>query len=181
MYPCNHCPVRLYVEPATPSTAVDEALVDALAALSRSLVGLTVRTLGALDVELTMSQYRTLIVLASRGPVRVVDLAAALHVHPSTVTRTCDRLVRRALVTRQPGESDRRVSWLRLTVAGRDLVGEVVRHRTAEIRRLVAATGMRPGSATVESIEALVAAAGEPDERQWRRHWERSATSPAPT
>ncbi|MER7459278.1 MarR family transcriptional regulator [Micromonospora sp. NPDC126480] len=174
--------MRLYVEPTQPSTAAGEALVDALAALSRSLVGITVRTLGALDVELTMSQYRTLVLLASRGPVRVVDLAAALHVHPSTVTRTCDRLVRRGLVARQAGERDRRVSLLSLTAAGRDLVGEVVRLRTTELRRLVAATGLRADGGLVASIEALVAAAGEPDERQWRRHWESSAGTPeAPT
>ncbi len=176
MYPCNHCPVRLYVEPTEHSTA-DDALVDALAALSRSLVGITVRTLGALDVDLTMSQYRTLVLLASRGPVRVVDLAAALHVHPSTVTRTCDRLVRRGLVDRRAGERDRRVSWLSLTPAGKGLVGEVIRQRAAELRHLVAATGTRPDGRLVESIEALVAAAGEPDERQWRWHWERSAVT----
>ncbi|WP_422733434.1 MarR family winged helix-turn-helix transcriptional regulator [Micromonospora sp. WMMD558] len=172
--------MRLYVEPAESPTAVDEGLVDALAALSRSLVGITVRSLGVLDVDLTMSQYRTLVLLASRGPVRVVDLAVALQVHPSTVTRTCDRLVRRGLVARRPGESDRRVSWLSLTTAGKDIVGAVIQHRTAEIRRLVATTGVRAGGGLRESVEALVAAAGEPDERQWRRHWERCAGPPAP-
>lgn len=169
--------MRLYVELTGSSTAVDEApadepLVDALAALSRSLVGVTVRTLGALDVDLTMSQYQILVLLASSGPVRVVDLATTLHVHPSTVTRACDRLARRGLVARRTGESDRRVSWLSLTIAGRDLVGEVVGRRSAEIRRLVAVTGIAPDVELVGSLEALVTAAGEPDERQWRQGWE---------
>ncbi|MDM4719061.1 MarR family transcriptional regulator [Micromonospora sp. WMMA1363] len=171
--------MRLYVEPTELPPAVEaEALVDALAALSRTLVGITARTLAALEVDLTTSQYRTVVVLASRGPLRVVDLAAALHLHPSTVTRACDRLVRRGLVVRRAGETDRRVSWLSLTDSGRDLVGEVIRHRTDEIRRLVTTIGRRPGSGTVESIEALVTAAGEPDERQWWRRWER-CTGPA--
>lgn len=170
--------MRLYVEPMGSSTAVDERqvdepLVDALAALCRSLVGVTVRTLDALDVDLTMSQYRILVLLVSGGPVRVVDLATSLHVHPSTVTRACDRLARRGLVTRRTGESDRRVSWLSLTVAGRDLVGEVVRRRSAEIRRLVAVTGTAPEVGLIGTLEALVAATGEPDERQWRQDWER--------
>lgn len=169
--------MRLYVEPTGSSTAVDEPqvdepLVDALAALCRSLVGVTVQTLDALDVDLTMSQYRILVLLVSPGPVRVVDLATSLHVHPSTVTRACDRLVRRGLVARRTGESDRRVSWLSLTVAGRDLVGEVVRRRSAEIRRLVAVTGTAPDVGLIGVLEALVAAAGEPDERQWRQDWE---------
>ncbi|ABP54861.1 MarR family winged helix-turn-helix transcriptional regulator [Salinispora tropica] len=170
--------MRLYVEPTGSSTAVDEPqvddpLVDALAALCRSLVDVTVHTLDARDVDLTVSQYRILALLVSQGPVRVVDLATTLHVHPSTVTRACDRLVRRELVARRTGESDRRVSWLSLTVAGRELVSEVDRRRSAEIRRLVAVTGLAPDAELVGALEALVTAAGEPDERQWRQGWER--------
>ncbi|PZF90084.1 MarR family winged helix-turn-helix transcriptional regulator [Micromonospora deserti] len=165
--------MKLYVGAEEPSTAGDAALVDALAALSRALVGVTAGALTTVDVDITLSQYRALVVLASRGPLRTVDLAVALHVHPSTVTRACDRLVRRGLVARRQGESDRRVSWLGLTESGKTLVGEVMRQRRAELRRLVRATGVAATSDPVGLLEALVAAAGEPDELRWWRHWER--------
>jgi hypothetical protein len=47
-------------------------------------------------VEPTIVQYRTLVVLASRGPQRMVGLAATLEVVSSTARRMCDRLVARA-------------------------------------------------------------------------------------
>jgi DNA-binding MarR family transcriptional regulator len=127
----------LYVHPPRTSTGADARLVDSLAALSRALVGITARTLADLDVDVTLNQLRTIVVLASRGPLRTVDLAAALHVHPSTVTRTCDRLTRRGLVVRHQGATDRRVTWLALTESGKDLVGEVMRRRAAHIRDLL--------------------------------------------
>ncbi|MCL7456163.1 MarR family transcriptional regulator [Micromonospora sp. MSM11] len=167
----------LYAESDTRSTLGGEELIDGLSALSRALVGITARTLATLDVEVTLSQYRTLVVLASRGPLRTVDLAAALHVHPSTATRTCDRLVRRELVARHHRPTDRRVALLTLTEAGKTLVGDVMRHRTEEIRRLVRAVATSPRTAA-ELITSLVIAADEPTEEQWWQRWERCAVAP---
>ncbi|MFC0506392.1 MarR family winged helix-turn-helix transcriptional regulator [Micromonospora costi] len=161
----------LYVRAPEPSTECD--LVDGLAALSRALVGVTANTLATLDVEITFSQYRMIVILASRGPLRTVDLAAALHVHPSTVTRACDRLVRRGVVVRHHGATDRRVSWLALTESGKDLVGEVMRRRTAQIRELVSGSTAGPARSLGQLVEALAVASGEPTERQWWRQWER--------
>ncbi|MEV1329396.1 MarR family transcriptional regulator [Micromonospora costi] len=155
------------------STGGDRDLVDGLAALSRALVGITARTLGTLDADVTLSQYRTMVVLASRGPLRTVDLAAALQIHPSTVTRTCDRLVRRGLVGRHQGAVDRRVSWLALTEEGKALVGEVMRRRTDQIRDLVGGAETAAARGVAELVEALVVASGEPTERQWWQRWER--------
>ncbi len=157
--------------PEAPVTDAESALVDQLAALSRVMVGFTARTLAGLDTELTLSQYRTLVLLAARGPLRTVDLATVLGVHPSTATRACDRLVRRDLVARRQGTTDRRVAWLTLTEAGRDLVGQVVRGRTDRIRDLVRAAGAAGAASAGDLVIALVAAAGEPTEDQWWREW----------
>ncbi|MGC4835026.1 MarR family winged helix-turn-helix transcriptional regulator [Micromonospora vinacea] len=164
----------MHAESDVGSTAGVEELVDGLSALSRALVGITARALASLNVEVTLSQYRTLVILASRGPLRTVDLAAALHVHPSTATRTCNRLVRRDLVARHHRPSDRRVALLTLTAAGKTLVGDVMRHRTQEIRQLVRTVGSEPQT-TAELINSLVIAAGEPTEEQWWHHWEQIA------
>lgn len=165
------------MESGTPSTAADDRLVDGLSALSRALVGLTARTLGSLDAEVTLPQYRTLVLLASHAPLRTVDLASSLGVHPSTVTRTCDRLVRRDLVARRQQPDDRRVAWLTLTEAGKMLVGDVMRRRTAEIRRLLTVADVGRSQTPAELINALVSAAGEPTEELWWQRWEQSNAS----
>ena len=53
----------------------------------RVLVGLAARSLAEVAEEVTLAQYRALIVLASNGPQRVASLAEALGVTPPTATR----------------------------------------------------------------------------------------------
>ncbi|WP_431918894.1 MarR family winged helix-turn-helix transcriptional regulator [Micromonospora wenchangensis] len=173
--------MELYVQDGIPSTVEHDRLADGLSALSRTLVGITARALGSLNAEVTLSQYRTLVVLASSAPLRTVDLASLLGVHPSTATRTCDRLVRRALVARGHRHDDRRVAWLTLTEAGKTLVGEVMHRRTVEIRQLLETTtdAGHPRTAA-DLIDALVAAAGELTEKAWWRRWEQSSAAPEP-
>jgi len=47
---------------------------------------------GAAAEDTTIAQYRALVVLASTGPQRMVDLAGALDVTPPTAGRMCDRV-----------------------------------------------------------------------------------------
>jgi DNA-binding MarR family transcriptional regulator len=158
------------------ATDVDDgSVVDDLLALARLLVALTARTLADLDTDLTVPQYRMLVVLAAHGALRTAAVAAELRLHPSTVTRTCDRLVKRGLIHRQHGHEDRRAVWLRLTEAGRDLVGDIMRHRAREVRRLVTAGASTGGSTPDELVRAVVAASGEPTEADWWRCWSTSA------
>jgi len=58
----------------------DADAVNAVLTASRSLIAVATRSLGGAAEETTIAQYRTLVVLASRGPQRIVDLAAALDV-----------------------------------------------------------------------------------------------------
>ena len=51
-------------------------VVDAVLAASRTLVAVTEQSLGSAAEDTTLAQYRALVVLASRGPQRMVDLAA---------------------------------------------------------------------------------------------------------
>ncbi len=52
------------------------------------------RSIAQVDDAVTLPQYRALVASAARGPQRVTDLAEELGVHPSSVTRMCDRLER---------------------------------------------------------------------------------------
>ena len=145
--------------------------MQALMAASRAFVGLTVRSLAGVDGDVTLPQFRALVVLAVRGPQRSVDIADELRVNPSTGTRMCDRLVRKGLVKRVRSTSDRRVVRLRLTPNGHDIVETVVARRRAELEELVAATADRWQPAVIEALNAFAAAAGEVPEPDWWLGW----------
>jgi DNA-binding MarR family transcriptional regulator len=155
----------------TSVSAVNEDAVRALMLASRAFVGLTARSLAGIDGDVTLPQFRALVVLAVRGPQRSIDIAEELRVNPSTGTRMCDRLVRKGLVRRTRSSSDRRVVRLRLTKAGHDIVEQVMGRRRAELERLVAATAELWKPAVTKALCAFAEAAGEPDEQDWWLGW----------
>jgi DNA-binding MarR family transcriptional regulator len=145
--------------------------VDALLAASRALVGLAARSLADLDADVTLPQYRALVVLASRGPQRVVDISTELGVNPSTGTRMCDRLVRKRLIRRYRSTTDRREVRLTLTPTGRELVDEVTKRRRVELVRLVDAMPDAWAKPLVAALRSLTTAAGELPDDQWWLGW----------
>jgi DNA-binding MarR family transcriptional regulator len=110
-------------------------------------------------------------VLTTRGPQRSGDLAAELGVAPSSVTRLCDRLVRKALITRQDAPDSRREVEIAATAEGRALVQRVMRTRRREIEKLVAAVPEGRRAAMVEALRELADAAGEAPEPAWTLGW----------
>ncbi|GIF46798.1 DNA-binding MarR family transcriptional regulator [Asanoa ferruginea] len=147
--------------------AREQAAVEALMVASRAFVGLAARSLADLDADVTLPQFRTLVVLASRGPQRSVDISNELGVAPSTGQRMCDRLVRKGLVDRSRSASDRRVVKVRLSAAGRDLVEKVLNRRRVELSRIVAATPDLWQPLVTEALAAFAAATGEVPEQEW--------------
>ena len=134
---------------------------------SRVLVAVAVRSLAAVDDDVTLPQYRALVVLASRGPQRPSALADALAVHPSTITRLCDRLVAKRLVHRGESPANRREVSIRLTPKGRRLVDTVTARRREEIAIIAANIPARERTATVHALHALGEAADEPADAAW--------------
>ena len=144
-----------------------EELVNALLSAGRALVAIAARSLADLDAEVTLPQFRALVVLASRGPQRVVDISTELGVNPSTGTRMCDRLVAKKLIRRYRSTADRREVRLTLTAAGESLVREVTERRRAELVTVVdtmPASWLRPVAATLRSLSESV---GEPATEWW--------------
>lgn len=144
-------------------------------AVSRSMVALAARNLTALGTDVTLSQYRTLVVLAGTGPQRSAALAKELGVAPSTLTRMCDRLVRKSLVQRFHRDRDRRSIWLALTPTGRDLVGVVMRGRRRELEQIVRSAALTAPPEALELLHAFVHASGELPDDEWWTRWETSA------
>jgi DNA-binding MarR family transcriptional regulator len=144
-----------------PVQAADGELVDSVLAASRALVAVAARSLAAAGDEVTLPQYRALVVLAARGPQGTAELAAALAVNPSTATRMCDRLVRKGLVRRHRQAGDRRAVRIALTAAGRDLVAAVSARRREELARLLGALPVAEHEPVIAAFRAFAAAAGE--------------------
>ncbi len=149
------------------SARVDTELVDTVLRASRVLVAVAARSLAGVDDDVTLPQYRALVVLASRGTQRPGDLAAALGSHPSTVTRLCDRLVAKDLVERHASPSNRREVSIALTRRGRRLVDRVTVKRRAELSEILARVPERERASMVHALDALGDAAGEPADTGW--------------
>jgi DNA-binding MarR family transcriptional regulator len=157
--------------PREPSTRPVDELVDGILSASRALVAVAARSLATVAEDVTLAQYRALVELASRGPLRSADLALALHVDRSTATRMCDRLVRKRLVTRRRVDEDRRAVRISLTPAGRELVAEVSRRRRAEIGRIVKRMPASHREWVSDALHAFAAAGGEVPEQEWSLGW----------
>ena len=145
-------------------------LVDAVMTASRVLVAVAARSLAAAG-DVSLPQYRMLVLLAGRGQQRVGDLAAALAVNPSSATRMVDRLARAGLIRRRRDQHDRRSLLVTLTPAGHDVVGEVTRRRRADVEDLLRALPAERHASVVEALRALADAAGEPTERDLAGLW----------
>ncbi|HEY2193909.1 MAG TPA: MarR family transcriptional regulator [Actinomycetospora sp.] len=144
-----------------------EEVVDAVMTASRALLAVVVRSLAAVDEDVTLPQYRALVVLAQRGRLRPAELAAALAVTPPTCTRMCGRLESKGLVVRDRPAEDRRAVDVSLSPAGRDLVEDVSRRRRDEVRTLLAGVPTARRAAVVEGLRSLADAAGEVSEPDW--------------
>ena len=77
------------------------------------------------DLDLTMSQFKALMLLAATGGLSGRDLARRFGVGPSAVTAIVDKLVQRGYVRREEDAQDRRISWTRPTPAAMALFQQV--------------------------------------------------------
>jgi DNA-binding MarR family transcriptional regulator len=146
---------------------VDTTAVDAVLTASRALVAVATMSLGAAAEDTTLAQYRALVVLASRGPQRMVDLATRLGVTSSTAGRMCDRLVRKGLIRRQRDRADRRAVQISITEAGRRVVDQATARRRELIAGILARLPARQQPAVASALQAFARAAGEVPDSLW--------------
>ncbi len=147
-------------------------MVDAVLSASRVLVAIAARSLADAGEEVTLTQYRSLVILAARGPQGVAALAEAVAVTPPTASRLCDRLVRKGLVRRRTDRRDRRQVRVGLTEAGRHLVDTVTERRRREIAGLLASIPQRDQRPVAAALQQLAKAAGEVPEQDWSTGWD---------
>ena len=149
-----------------------DAVIDAVLLASRALVAVAVRSLADVAEEVTLAQYRTLVVLAYRGPQSMAGLAESVSVTPATATRMCDRLVKKRLIVRRTDRDDRRQLRVGLTTKGHALVQSVSERRRREIKRILSDIPLKEQSSLVQALRRFTAAAGEVPDQDWSAGWE---------
>lgn len=96
--------------------AVDGGLIQPLLSVAKSVRQLVGLKLAAVEVMVGQDQF--LLLFADGAPRSVLEIADALSVRASTVSKMTDILERKGWVTRWPDSQDARRVLLRLTEAG---------------------------------------------------------------
>ncbi|MET8771457.1 MarR family transcriptional regulator [Streptomyces sp. NPDC004658] len=138
-----------------------DAVTRAVLTASRVLMAVSARSLAGVEERVTLPQFRMLVVMSSRGAIKLVALAESLRVSPSTAMRMADRVIAAGLAERQPNPEDRRETLLTLTEEGRRTVESVIARRRAEIHAIVQRLRPAQRRALVQALDAFNEAGGE--------------------
>jgi len=157
----------------TPDDSIPpDADIEAVLAGARALVAVAARSLAETADVLTVPQLRALMILATRGPLSLSELADDMGVHPSNATRACDRLVAADLVDRRDNPVDRRHLALELTPAGRQEIDDVIARRRAAVADILWRMTPAHRRALGRALAHFAAAAGEPRPSElWALGW----------
>ena len=141
-----------------------------MVAASKALVGVAAHSLAPIEEELTLVQFRALLLVVEGRATSPGDLAIALDVHPSNATRVSDRLAARGLIVREAAEGDRRAIVLDATTAGRAVIRQVLDQRRREIEKILERMG-HEAAGVADALARFAAAAGESADDAWRLGW----------
>ncbi len=108
-----------------------------------------------MDLDLTMPQFKLLLLIASRKGLTVGDLAQRLGVTPPTVTIMLDRLVEHGLVRREDDPVDRRLVIACITASGLRLLQRLNVHADTEITECIGDLSPEDLRSLLTGLEAL--------------------------
>jgi len=126
------------VGPAPASTVSSGAVAPELTAVANLLHSAAIRMLRAVRpadaaTGLSAARLSALSVVVHAGPLSLGALAAAEQVQPPTMTRLVQGLAADGLLTREEDPADRRVTLVRATPAGRQVLDEGRRRRVERL------------------------------------------------
>lgn len=145
--------------------------VDALIVASRALVGVAARSLDDLPADMTLPQFRALILLSSRGTMATGLLADAMRVHPSTTTRLVDTLHAKGMARRGAVHDNRRQIMIGLTRRGMLVVEQVTEARRRVLAAIVARLTGDDRDVIEDAMVRFASAAGEFGDLSWELGW----------
>ena len=135
--------------------------IETLQAATRVLTGVALRSVDVLNGAVTLPQLRMLAVLGQLGRARSVQVARALGLEASTVTRLADRMVAAGHVVRGSEPGHRGVVTLELTASGQELIRQVATWREQELTRIMQKLPPKSRTQLTNVLHQLVEAAGE--------------------
>jgi DNA-binding MarR family transcriptional regulator len=143
-------------------TAMIEAIVEAQRALVRAL-----HAAGPswLELNLTMAQLKTLVLVADDGPMHVGQIAERMGVTLPTASYQVDRLARAGLVRRVEDQRDRRRTLVEVSRKADDLLRSLRHGRAGQLRAWLEAMPVDDLDALERGMAALqrvIADAPEP-------------------
>lgn len=140
----------------TDPLALDRQVCFALAAASRSVIGLYRPVLEPMG--LTHPQYLVMLALWERSPRTVRDIGEALRLEPATLSPLLKRLEAAGLLTRARNATDERALDVELTDAGRALRSDAEKVPGAIVERL--GMNVRELEQIRDGLTRLLAASG---------------------
>ncbi len=151
-------------------------VVDAVLAANRVFVAVAAAALADLEPEVTIPQFRALVLIDMHGTMGVSRLADALGVVPSTATRMCDRLVAKNLIDRTVDAANRRQISVTLRPEGCALIKRSTRERTRKISELLTAIPAEAQTELAQALGLLVRAAHASDRTRASRRPQQAAS-----
>ena len=112
-----------------------------------------------IDSGLTLTQLRSLFLIANRGSTNFRKLAEALAVTPSNVTGIVDRLVEQGLVSRTQNPEDRREMTLQATDKGQALVSNLKEVGIKHMTQILSLLSLGELSSLIQGLSAFIKAA----------------------
>jgi MarR family transcriptional regulator, organic hydroperoxide resistance regulator len=107
-----------------------------------------------MEIDLTIAQLRTLLVLAEEGPLVIGQIAQRMGVGLSTGGHLVDRLVQASLAERTEDAGDRRRTLARLTPKGEDLYARLLNH-PLQMQTLIQKLDKDDLAALLQGLQAL--------------------------
>jgi DNA-binding MarR family transcriptional regulator len=127
---------------------VPSSLVRSLEPLVVGAVGMTAHALARAGLDVTIVQWRVLLVAGeSRDGVTVSEIARRIDANLSPASRLVSRLERRGLLATAKDPDDRRTTRVTLTAEGRRVRAQVLRLRRADLRAAVERAQVEPSDA----------------------------------
>lgn len=120
---------------------------------------------GWMEIDLTIAQLRTLLVLAEEGPLVIGQIAQRLGIGLSTGGHLVDRLVQAGLAERAEDAGDRRRTMARLTPKGEDLYSRLL-NRTQHLQSLIQRMRENELTALLQGLQAMRRAVEEENAEQ---------------
>ncbi|MFD1714384.1 MarR family transcriptional regulator [Amnibacterium flavum] len=143
----------------------DPDAVEATLMTSRALLGVVARSIADVLHDVTLPQFRVLVVLSTVGRLRIGALADRMNSNPSTFSRTIDRMVSHGWVDRTNSTDSRREVLIEVTAKGRALVEHVTDLRRREIAEILGRLSPDEQRGISQALGVFARAAGEAPSR----------------